>query len=151
MNLSNTATVTGLFKLRKHAWIVAAVAWNMVLPQLMNGQTVPNGSPLGTLQYFKEKLDAGDLVAVCGVMAEADSSGPLKREHYEQMQSSLDGLAKMWDGVEFYIGVPEVDETAEPDRAVIKARVPRPKQDIKFTLTKLGALWYISDIEVFFK
>lgn len=125
--------------------------WSILAQQVMVGQAPANDTPLRALQSFKGKLDENDLVAACGLMAESDGSGPLKREHYEQMQTSLDGLAKMWEGVEFYFGGPEVNTSKQPNVAVATASLNRPKQEVNFTLLKFGTNWYISDIQIFFK
>ncbi|MBI3585882.1 MAG: hypothetical protein HY088_01980 [Ignavibacteriales bacterium] len=112
---------------------------------------VAGDTPLKTVQQFKQSLDENDLVAMCGLMTETDGSEPLKRAHYEQMQQSLEGLVKLWQGVSFSYGEPETNTSQEPNRSIVKVRVTSQNQEIRFTLLKFSASWYILDIEIFFK
>lgn len=112
---------------------------------------VAGDTPLKTVQQFKQSLDGNNLVAMCDLMAETDGSEPLKRAHYEQMQQSLDGLVKLWQGMSFSYGEPETNTSQEPNRSIVKVKVAQQNQEIRFTLLKFGASWYILDIEIFFK
>lgn len=112
---------------------------------------VAGDTPLKTVQQFKQSLDGNNLVAMCDLMAETDGSEPLKRAHYEQMQQSLEGLVKLWQGMSFSYGEPETNTSQEPNRSIVKVKVAQQNQEIRFTLLKFGASWYILDIEIFFK
>lgn len=124
----------------------------VIFCQILTIQSLVAGdTPLKTIQQFKQSLDENNLVAMCGFMTEIDGSAPLKRTHYEQMQQSLEGLVKLWQGVGFSYGEPETNTSQEPNRSMVKVRVASQNQEIRFTLLKFDASWYILDIEIFFK
>lgn len=123
----------------------------MLLNVITVRMLVAGDTPLKTVQQFKQSLDENNLVAMCGLMTETDGSEPLKRAHYEQMQQSLEGLVKLWQGVGFSYGEPETNTSQEPNRSIVKVRVASQNQEIRFTLLKFVASWYILDIEIFFK
>lgn len=110
-----------------------------------------DSTPTATVRQFKEKLDAADFQGACKLMAETDQSGPLKLKHYEQMQLSLDGLAKMWRGATFSLGNEQINTDTQPPSATVAVSVTGPNQDVKMKLLKFDSTWYIVDIEIFFK
>jgi hypothetical protein len=128
-------------------YILGAALAVTTLPSFL----VAGDTPLKTVQEFKTALEANNLVTMCALMAESDGSEPLKRSNYVQMQQSLQGLVKLWQGLAFYYSEPIVDASSTPNRAFLKVRIERPSQEVKFTLLKFGANWYIFDIEIFFK
>lgn len=131
--------------------IVGIFTLTMIFNVITVHSLLAGDTPLKTVQQFKQSLDENNLVAMCSLMAETDGSEPLKRAHYEQMQQSLDGLVKLWQGVSFSYGETETNTSQEPNRSTLKVRVARKNQEIRFTLLKFGASWYILDIEIFFK
>ena len=108
-------------------------------------------APTDIVRQFKERLDENDFQGACKLMAETDQSGPLKLKHYEQMQLSLDGLAKMWAGATFSIGNAQINSDALPPSATVAVTFAHPNQEVKVKLLKFDSAWYIVDIEIYFK
>ncbi len=133
--------------------VLASVAiLSLAMPTSAVAQTTEStDAVLKTVQLFKSSLDQDSVTTMCGLMAEEDGSGPLKRLHYEKMQSSLSELIKLWQYASFTYTEPDINTSKMPYRAVVRVGASQLKQDITFTLLKFGTGWYISDIEIYFK
>lgn len=131
---------------------LAALIMTMVSPAIAVSQaTTVSADPMTTVEQFKKSLDADDVESMCELMAESDGSGPLKRLHFEKMQSSMSELIKLWQYTPFSYGASEINDGKTPYRATVQVIARQMKQEVRFTLLKFGARWYISDIEIFFK
>lgn len=118
---------------------------------LSGGLQAQASAPAPTVQKFKEYLDQGAVESICRLMAEHDRSGPLSAKNYDAMRTSMENLVPLWRGESFAYGSISVDESKLPARATINVKILRLKQDARFTLLRFGTLWYIADIEIFFK
>ncbi len=131
---------------------VSALILTLAIPTIAGAQTTEStDAALKTVLLFKSSLDQDSITTMCGLMAEEDASGPLKRLHYEKMQSSLSELVKLWQYAQFTYGEANINTSKTPYRAVVRVSASQLRQDITFTLLKFGTGWYISDIEIYFK
>ncbi len=124
----------------------------LALPIVASAQTTePSDAVLRTVQLFKSSLDQDSITTMCELMAEEDGSGPLKRLHFEKMQSSLSELIKLWKYAAFSYDEPEIHTSTAPYKAIVRVTASQIRQNVTFTLTNFGSNWYISDIEIYFK
>ncbi len=124
-------------------WLILALAH-------LGGVLYAGETPMRTVEDFKRLVDRGDLVGLCRLMSEPDGSGPLKTSSYEQVQLSFENLVRMWGGQSFSY-VSERYISGSPQRATVVVKMARLSQEVKFTLVKLEAGWFVSDIEILFK
>ncbi len=134
------------------AAMLAAVLALLLLPATAVAQTSEStDAVLKTVQLFKSSLDQDSITTMCELMTEDGGAGPLKRLHFEKMQSSLSELINLWRYTPFSYNEPEISTAKVPYRAVVNVTASQLKQNITFTLLKFGSNWYISDIEIYFK
>ncbi len=107
--------------------------------------------PTEIVQQFKSDIDANDVTAMCTLMTESDHSAPLSRLHFESMQSSMNELVKLWQYTSFTYGQMTTDNSKKPLQATVWVAAGQLRQDVKFTLLKFPAGWFIADIEIYFK
>jgi uncharacterized membrane protein YvbJ len=103
-------------------------------------------TPEKAVREFKRAVDAENLADMARLMTEEDGSGPLKEKNLEKTKLSVEGLQRMWKGVEF-----GYDETValENGNAKVNVTASTLSQEIYFVLKKFGESWYILDIEIY--
>lgn len=142
------AICSGTRKLAALALLFCVVVFSA---RVFGQDAATSDDPMTTVQHFKTSLDAEDVTAMCELMAESDGSGPLKRLHFETMQSSMSELIKLWRYVPFSYDAADINTDKTPNKANVRVTVSQLKHQVRFSLLKFDSSWYIADVEIYFK
>jgi hypothetical protein len=131
--------------------VLTAIVIAVPAPTALCQDERASADPVEIVQQFKTVLDANDVTSMCRLMTESDHSSPLSRLHFESMQSSMNELVTLWRYAPFAYGQMTINSNKTPSNATVWVSVGQLKQDVRFTLLKFPAGWFIADIEIYFR